>query len=214
MTSAITPPEPDSSPAMQRILGALKKKPDMSVADISAEAFVGVTTLACGGYIAALKKRRLIYISGWRKVKGRFSTPLYRVGELDDVARPHVDDTQRDAPGMHLIAATLAHFGPLTYREIAEHSGLSRNTVKNSGFLDALIVQRRIHVSGWRRAAHGPMSPIYAYGPGEAQARPAPLTGAQKCGRHRERTRIATRGTGLSAQLDSLSAAIESSTTP
>jgi hypothetical protein len=206
-------PDPVSSPAMQRILGILGRKANMSVADISAEAFVGVTTLACGGYMAALKKRRLIYISGWRKVKGRFSTPLYSLGELDDVPRPRVDDALRDAPGMQLIVATLAHFGPLTYREIAQHSGLSRNTVKNSGFLDALIVQQRIHVSGWRRAAHGPMSPIYAHGPGQAQARPAPLNSAQKSDRHRQRTRIATQGTGLSAQMASLSAAIGRSTT-
>jgi hypothetical protein len=73
-------PELDSSPAMQRILGVLRKKSNMSIADISAEAFVGISTLACGGYIAALKKARRIYISGWRKVKGRFSTPLFSLG--------------------------------------------------------------------------------------------------------------------------------------
>ena len=207
-------PETVASPAMQRILGILGKKANMSVADISAEAFVGVTTLACGGYIATHKKRRLIYVSGWRKVKGRFSTPLYSLGELDDVPRPRIDDALRDAPGMQLIVATLARFGPLTYREIAQYSGLSRNTVKNSGFLDALVVQQRIHVSGWRRAAHGPMSPVYTLGAGQAQARPAPLNSAQKSDRHRQRTRIAAHGDGLSAQMESLSAAIGSSTTP
>ena len=207
-------PETVASPAMLRILGVLGRKANMSVADISAEAFVGVTTLACGGYIAALKKRRLIYVSGWRKVKGRFSTPLYSLGGLDDVPRPRIDDALRDAPGMQLIVATLARFGPLTYREIAQYSGLSRNTVKNSGFLDALVVQQRIHVSGWRRAAHGPMSPVYTLGAGQAQPRPAPLNSAQKSDRHRQRSRIAARGDGLSAQMESLSAAIGCSTTP
>jgi len=42
---------------MQRILGVLKKKSNMSVSDISAEAFVGISTLACGGHIAGLEKR-------------------------------------------------------------------------------------------------------------------------------------------------------------
>ena len=214
MTNAMKIPETVASPAMLRILGVLGRKANMSVADISAEAFVGVTTLACGGYIAALKKRRLIYVSGWRKVKGRFSTPLYSLGGLDDVPRPRIDDALRDAPGMQLIVATLARFGPLTYREIAQYSGLSRNTVKNSGFLDALVVQQRIHVSGWRRAAHGPMSPVYALGAGQAQPRPAPLNSAQKSDRHRQRSRIAARGDGLSAQMESLLAAIGCSTTP
>ena len=61
-------PELASSPAMRRILGVLEKKSNMSISDLSAEAFVGVSTLACGGYIATLKKRQLIYVSGWRKV--------------------------------------------------------------------------------------------------------------------------------------------------
>ena len=66
-------PEDVTSPAMQRILGVLEKKSNMAVSDISAEAFVGITTLACGGYISSLKRRQLIYISGWRKIKGRFT---------------------------------------------------------------------------------------------------------------------------------------------
>lgn len=202
------PPDLLASPAMQRILGVLGKKSNMSISDISAEAFVGISTLACGGYIAALKKRQRIYISGWRKVKGRFSTPLFSLGCTDDVPRPRIDDSNREAPGMDSIAATLERYGKLTYREIAQFSGLSLNTVKNSGYLDALIAQKRIHIDGWRRPAHGPMSPIYAYGPGEAAPKPQSLTGAEKCSRHRDRLRIATLGDGLSAQLSSLSASL------
>ena len=59
-------PACESSPAMLRILGVLENKSNMSVSDISAEAFVGVSTLACGGYINALRKRQLIFVSGWR----------------------------------------------------------------------------------------------------------------------------------------------------
>ncbi|MBS1228139.1 MAG: hypothetical protein H6R17_1416 [Proteobacteria bacterium] len=203
-------PEPVSSPAMQRILGVLEKKSNMSVSDISAEAFVGVSTLACGGYIAALKKRKLIYVSGWRKVNGRFSTPLYSLGGVDDVIRPRIDDSNRDAPGMQGIVATLERYGQLTYREIARFSGLSLNTVKNSGFLDALLVQGRIHIGDWRRSSHGPMSPVYACGPGAAAPKPQSLTSAQKDSRHRSRLKIAAQGTGLSAQIASLSSSIKS----
>ena len=203
-------PELISSPAMQRILGVLEKKSNMSISDISAEAFVGVSTLACGGYVATLKKRRCIYISGWRKVKGRFSTPLYSFGQLDDVLRPRIDDSNRDAPGMHGIVATLERYGHLTYREIAKFSGLSLNTVKNSGFLDALIAQGRIHIGDWRRSSRGPMSPVYVSGPGPAAPKPQSLTSAQKDSRHRSRLKIAAQGTGLSAQIASLSASINS----
>jgi len=204
-------PDLPASPAMQRILGVLGKKSNMSIADISAEAFVGISTLACGGYIAALKKNQHIYISGWRKVKGRFSTPLFSLGCMDDVPRPRIDDSNREAPGMESIVATLERYGKLTYREIAEFSGLSLNTVKNSGYLDALIAQARIHVDGWRRPVHGPMSPVYAHGPGEAAPKPQSLTGAEKCSRHRDRLRIVAQGDGLSAQLSSLSASLGNS---
>ena len=203
-------PELVASPAMQRILGVLEKKSNMSISDLSAEAFVGVSTLACGGYIAALKKRQLIYVSGWRKVKGRFSTPLYSLGKIDDVPRPRIDDSNRDAPGMRSIVATLERYGQLTYREIAQFSGLSLNTVKTSGFLGALITQERIHIGDWRRSSRGPMSPVYASGPGTAAPKPPSLTSAQKDSRHRSRLKIAAQGCGLSAQIASLSASLKS----
>lgn len=199
-------PELLSSPAMQRILGVLEKKSNMSISDISAEAFVGVSTLACGGYIAALKNRQCIFVSGWRKVKGRFSTPLYSAGNGNDVPRPRIDDANRDAPGMVSIVATLERYGNLTYREIAQFSGLSLNTVKNSGFLNALQTQGRIHVAGWRRSRNGPMSAIYEHGPGAPAPKPQSLTHAEKCSRHRARASIAAQGLGLSSQLSSLSA--------
>jgi hypothetical protein len=201
-------PELVSSPAMQRILGVLEKKSNMSISDISGEAFVGMTTLACGGYIAALKKRQLIYISGWRKVKGRFSTPLYSSGVHPDVARPRIDEANRDAPGMQSILDALHRYGNLSYREIAQFSGLSVNTVKNSGFLAALLAQGRIHIGSWRRSRNGPMSPVYFAGSGEPAPKPQSLSGAQKCSRHRERTRITAKGIGLNSQLSSLFASL------
>ena len=192
-------PEPKTSPAMQRILRVLEKKSNMSASDISAEAFVGVTTLACGGYIKVLKARRLIFISGWRQVKGRFSTPLFSLGDQSDVKRPRVDDSNRDAPGMGLILEALARYGRLTYREIAQYSGLSLNTVKNSGYLAALQAQHRIHIGSWKRSQGGPMLPVYHLGAGVTAERPAVVSAREKSQRHRERQRIAARGQGLAA---------------
>ena len=203
-------PEFRATPAMQRILRVLEKKSSMSISDISSEAFVGITTLACGGYIQSLKRAQLIYVSGWRKVKGRFSTPLFSRGNLADVPRPQVDETSRDAPGMHRILETLEHYGALTYREIAQFSGLSINTVKNSGYLEALIAQSRIHIGGWRRSRNGPMSPIYFHGPGASAAKPQAMTGIEKCRRHRTRAKIAAQGSGLTSQMISLSAVLPS----
>lgn len=184
-------PLPSTSPAMQRILRVLETKSDMSVSDISAEAFVGMTTLACGGYIKALKAHRQIFISGWRQLGGRFSTPLYSLGEHADVKRPQVDDSNRSAPGMWQILATLERYGPLSYREIARYSGLSLNTVKNSGYLNALIVQQKIHIGGWRHALAGPMLAVYHPGPGATMDKPAAFTSAEKSRKHRERQDIA-----------------------
>lgn len=192
-------PEPVASPAMQRILRVLEKKANMSVSDISAEAFVGVTTLACGGYIKALKARRLIFISGWRQVKGRFSTPLFSLGDQSDVRRPRVDESNRDAPGMGRIVETLERYGHLTYREIALYSGLSLHTVKNSGYLAALVAQKRIHVGGWRRSHGGPMIAVYHLGAGAAVEKPPVVSPGEKSRRHRERARIVARGRGLKA---------------
>lgn len=195
------------TPAMRRILRVLEQKSNMSIPDISSEAFVGITTLACGGYIQALKKRRLIYVSGWRKIKGRFSTPLFSLGDLTDVPRPKADESSRDAPGMRKILETLERYGALTYREISHFSGLSIHTVKNSGYLDALLAQSLIHIGSWRRSRNGPMSPIYSYGPGVQAAKPEVMTGIEKCRRHRTRSKIATQGLGLTSQMTALSGA-------
>lgn len=192
-------PEPATSPAMQRILRVLEKKSNMSVSDIASEAFVGTTTLACGGYIRAMKARHLIFISGWRKTNGRFSTPLYSLGDHPDVARPKIDESNRDAPGMWRILETLQRYGQLSYRDIARFSGLSLNTVKNSGYLAALIAQGRIHVGSWRRSHGGPMLAIYHLGPGVPAEKPLAASATEKSRQHRERRRIAARGQSLKA---------------
>ncbi len=175
----------EMTPAQERILAVLRRQPNMAAADIAAQAFVGMSTLVCGGYIRVLKNRVFIHVSGWRKIKGRFSTPLYSIGNKPDVVRPLVDETNREAPGMERIVSVLANMGGLTYREIAKFSGLSSNTLKNSGYLRALLAQGRIHVGQWRRSRNGPMSPVYVAGPGVDAAKPPALTPGEKNRRHR-----------------------------
>lgn len=200
MKSSVVPSK-TITPALRRILNALERQPNLAVADISATAFVGVSTLACGGYIRALKERCLIHVSGWRKVKGRFSTPLYSIGDKPEVPRPSIDDTNRDAPGMDRIVAALVRFGAQTYREIAQFTGLSPNTVKNSGYLDALIAQERIHIGQWKRSRNGPMSPVYVAGPGTAAEKPAALTRGETAHRHRVRHTVGGDSRELATQL-------------
>jgi len=89
-----------NSPAMQRILALLEKKSDMSASDLSGEAFVGITTLACGGYLKALRERRLVHVSGWRKARNGFVTPLYSLGSQEDLPKPMFKDEDRNSEGM------------------------------------------------------------------------------------------------------------------
>ena len=78
-------PKATDSPAIQRILGVLSRKAGMSASDLSREAFVGITTLACGGYLKALRAKRLVHVSGWRKTPKGFVTPLFSLGDRPDL---------------------------------------------------------------------------------------------------------------------------------
>jgi hypothetical protein len=186
---------------MQRILRLLAGKSDMAVSDIATEAYVGVSTLACGGYLRALKASGCIHVSGWRKTRRGFSTPLYSLGNAPDLPRPEYDDAERDAPGMQRIVGALLRLGPMTYRELADATGLSRCTLKNTGYLDALRVQKQVHVCAWRRACNGPMSPVYAAGAGADVAKPEKLSAAEKNRRCRERKKVLGGDRGLATQL-------------
>ena len=127
-------PNEKDSPAMRRILALLARKSDMSASDMSREAFVGITTLACGGYLKALRARRLVHVSGWRKTRKGFVTPLFSLGDRSDIPRPKFEDEDRDSTGMNLILSALQKLGRLTYLEAAEASGLSPNTIKNARY--------------------------------------------------------------------------------
>ena len=197
----MTLPSKKNSPAIQRILALLAKKADMSASDISQEAFVGVTTLACGGYLKALRARGLVHVSGWRKTRKGFVTPLFSLGNHADLARPKFSDEDRDSAGMSRIVDCLKQKGMLTYLEVAQTSGLSANTIKNARYMDILVKQQRIHVAAWRHNRAGPMIAVYAAGHGSAAEKPAPLSHAEKCRRSREKKRALLEDRGLAAQL-------------
>lgn len=201
-------PSEESSPAMQRILALLARKSDMSASDLAREAFVGVTTLACGGYLKALRARRRVHVSGWRKSRKGFVTPLFSLGNRPDLARPKFEDEDRDSPGMRLILAALERFGVLSYLEAAQRTGLSPNTIKNARYMDILVKQERIHIAAWRRNRAGPMVAVYAAGPGRPAPKPSPLSRAENCRRSREKTRVLSQDRGITTQLASLQQAI------
>ena len=173
----------------------------MSAKDISQEAFVGVTTLSCGGYLKALRARKMIHISGWRKGRNGFVTPLYSLGNRIDLPRPRFEDEDRNSEGLNRIVSALMHHGALTYLEAADVTGLSANTIKNARYMDILVRQGRIHIAFWRRNRAGPMVAVYAAGAGESAEKPAVLSPAEKCRRSREKKRVLTIDRGLVAQL-------------
>jgi len=176
----------------------------MSASDLSDEAFVGITTLACGGYLKALRARRLVHVSGWRKTRKGFVTPLFSMGDRSDIPRPKFTDDDRNSEGMVLIVSALERHGKLTYLEAAQATGLSSNTIKNARYMDILIKQKRIHIAAWRRNRAGPMIAVYAAGYGLPAPKPAALTGAEKCQRVREKERALSSDRGLTAQLVSI----------
>ena len=197
----MTTPSDTTRPAMRRILALLARKSDMSASDMSREAFVGVTTLACGGYLKALRAKKLVHVSGWRKTRKGFVTPLFSLGDHPDLPRPRFDDEDRDSAGLGQIVEALQRFGAMTYVEVAQVTGLSPNTIKNARYMDVLVKQKRIHVSTWRRNRAGPMVAVYAEGFGKPAEKPAPLSHAEKCRRSREKSRALDDDRGIAAQL-------------
>jgi len=192
------------SPAMQRLLSVLGEKGDMSASDLAREAYVGVTTLACGGYLKALRKARLVHVSGWRKTRIGFVTPLYSLGDRPDLPRPEFRDIDRASPGLERIVSVLREHGPMTYREIAAASGLSPNTIKNARYMDILSSQRRVHIVDWRRNRAGPMVALYGAGAGRNAPRPEALSDSEKRLRSRRKTQALGADRGLLAQLERL----------
>ena len=190
-----------NTPAIDRILSVLNEKGPLSVADIARFAFLGTSTLSGGGYIRRMRDAGQIHIGGWQKNSNGFSTPLYKAGEGVDLPRPKFRDMDRDSIGMAKIVSALRQYGPMTYRQLALATGLSHNTIKNGRYMDALLTQKRVHVTEWHRNTSGPMSAIYADGRGRNAPSPAPMSRAEINRRLRERQRVRHQSLNLIGQL-------------
>ena len=187
--------------AAERILAALRRAPGLTKEEIAERAYVSVSTLSGGGYLKTLRREGLIFISGWqRNGSGGFTTPLFSLGSGPDYPKPGVDETNRESPGMIRLLEVIAQYGPIDYRQAAKLSGLSVNTVKNSDYLEALLTQGKIHISGWRRARNGPMRPVYKLGAKECEPRLEPLTPSEKSRAFRWRRTVAANAATFAAQ--------------
>ncbi|HTY02664.1 MAG TPA: winged helix-turn-helix domain-containing protein [Rhodocyclaceae bacterium] len=187
--------------AVERILATLRRAPGLSKEEIAERSYVGLTTLSGGGYLKTMRREGLIFISGWRRNgSGGFTTPLYSLGGGPDYPKPGVDEANRAAPGMARLLEVIEKFGPIDYRQAAKLSGLSLHTVKNSDYLDALLTQGKIHISGWRRARNGPMRPVFKSGSEEHEPRLAPYSPTEKSRIHRWRRQVAANASSFAAQ--------------
>jgi hypothetical protein len=187
--------------AAERILATLRRAPGLTKEEIAERAYVSVSTLSGGGYLKALRREGLIFISGWqRNGSGGFTTPLYSLGPGPDYPKPGVDEANRAAPGMARLLEVIEKFGPIDYRQAAKLSGLSLNTVKNSDYLEALLTQGKIHISGWRRARNGPMRAVYMTGAQESHTRLSAYTPAEKSRAFRWRRAVAANAASFAAQ--------------
>ena len=190
-------------PAYARILTALSRRPGLTREEIAEQAYVAATTLSGGGYLRHMKETGLIHISGWRRsASGAFSIPQYSAGRGQDYARPKMTETLRAAPGMLTLLEVIERYGPLDYRQAAKLAGLSVSTVKNAGYLKALIAQGKIHIAAWRRARNGPPRPLYESGKGRAAPPPPRYSAAEKTRNSRRRQAIGSGG--LASQLRAL----------
>lgn len=190
------------SPAYRRILKALGQEGGLSRKEIAAVAYVGESTLSGGGYLLHLRQQRLIHISGWRRsASGSFSIPLFSLGSMPDCPRPAISSSNRSAAGMERLLAAIRTSGPLDYRQAAVAADLSLNTVKNAGYLKALLAQGRIHIWAWRRGQRGAPRPLYKAGPGINAKRPDALSQKEKSCAFRQRKLAVTATNSFAKQL-------------
>lgn len=191
-----------ASPACSRILAALARQGGLTRKELAAAAYVGETTLSGGGYLQRLRQQGLIHISGWRRsVSGSFSIPQFSLGAGPDFPRPTINLSNRAAAGMERLVEAIRTGGPLDYRQAAAAAALSPSTVKNAGYLDALLAQGRIHIDSWQRGRRGAPRPLYMAGPGANAPRPDALSPREKSRAFRQRKLAATAADSFADQI-------------
>ena len=202
MTTSIPIDDLPASPANSRILAALARQGGLTREELSRAAYVSMNTLSGGGYLQRLRQERLIFISGWRRSKsGAFSIPQFSLGSGPDFPRPSVNLTNRAAAGMERLVEAIRSGGPMDYREAAAAAKLSLNTVKNAGYLDALLSQGRIHIYTWRRSRHGARRAVFKIGAGDNAPRPKAQAPGEKSRAFRQRKLAVSAADSFAAQL-------------
>lgn len=177
-----------ASPAYSRILAALARQSGLTREELARAAYVSMTTLSGGGYLQRLRAQGRIYISGWRRnAGGAFSIPQFSLGAGPDFPRPTITLSNRAAAGMERLVEAIRTSGPLDYRQAAAAADLSPHTVKNAGYLDALLAQERIHIESWQRGRRGAPRPLFMAGPGDNAPRPEALSAREKSRSYRQR---------------------------
>lgn len=184
---------------MQRVVRALERVGPLTAAEIAKEAFVSVHTLGPGGYLQALQDWGRIHIADWQKACNGFVIAIFAAGSGESAERRPFSDMDRDSAGMARIVAALRLQPDLSYQEAAIAASLSPSTVKNARYMEILNEQKRVHISGWRRNAQGPMQALFRAGEGDNAPPPRPYTGAEKSRRYRMRRAVASGRIGLTS---------------
>jgi len=188
--------------ATTRILNALRESPGLSPELIAERAFIGRSTLSGGGYLKKMKEAGLIHISGWqRNGSGSFSTPQYSAGAGEDLPRPKFTRLSRQSPGILRLYKAIEEFGPLDYRQAAKLACLAECSVKNGGYLETLVAQKKIRIVEWRPGKRGSLYPLYEVG--SARSVPPPETLAPTPGLRELRRYASPAARSLVAQLQS-----------
>jgi len=170
---------------MQRVMHALSLGNAYSPAEIAERAHISIKSLTCASYLKTMKAQGLIHIAGWGKNCNGFTTPLYAQGPNQDCPRPKFSKKDKDSIGMARIVAALKNHGPMDYKALALLSGISSHTIRGARYMDALVVQKRVHILDWKRNKNGPLRAIYAVGQGLNRSKPEALSRAELSNRHR-----------------------------
>lgn len=169
----------------QRIISALNDPLGLSLDALAVATGIDRKCLAYGGYLSTLRRLQLIHIGGWLRTESGGFQPVYRAGPGQELPRPKVRLFELDSAGIRLIERVLQTQGPMGYRELAEATGLACSTLKNGGYLDALLIQQRIYIECWERSSRGRMRAVYAAGNGHQAEQPTPFSAAEKSRRFR-----------------------------
>jgi hypothetical protein len=162
------------SRAGARVIALLQKNPNLTKQEISDRAAVSTSFLGSADGLKKWRDLKLIHISAWRQnLSGAYTTPVYSAGPGPDAPKPRVTPENKWCPTMDLVVQTLERSGPLRMRQIAVVSHMNYSTLKNGGILQALLAQKKIHISGWHSEKGGPV-PVFSAGRGPGVTPPPP----------------------------------------